>query len=227
MAISIRFGKPEDWPGFVAEKLFDGEWFPVCSPTLLKRYPALGSRRPFGFSRRAAPASGGTAGAPSTPGTPGSAPIASWPVRPSQATCRCCTRPSPAGGRARLDGLRGGTVAAWSARAAAWRFTPTRGRVPHPDPAQDERHRAVRRQGVARKRNDWLNGLHNGAVHCGKERVRPTLPMSGSGPPAQWPEVAQPRRLRKVDRQSSGTTGRCGLDARRRTLGCSCGTSRG
>jgi DNA-binding transcriptional LysR family regulator len=49
VAISIRFGKPEDWPGFIAEKLFDGEWFPVCSPALLKRYPALGREDPSVF----------------------------------------------------------------------------------------------------------------------------------------------------------------------------------
>ncbi|MDQ6437359.1 LysR family transcriptional regulator [Mesorhizobium sp. LHD-90] len=50
VAISIRFGKPEDWPGFVARKLFDGEWFPVCSPAFLKRYPMLGSEGPSVFA---------------------------------------------------------------------------------------------------------------------------------------------------------------------------------
>lgn len=49
VAISIRFGQPEDWPGFVAEKLFDGEWFPVCSPAFLRRYPALASEDPKAF----------------------------------------------------------------------------------------------------------------------------------------------------------------------------------
>jgi DNA-binding transcriptional LysR family regulator len=49
VAISIRFGKPEDWPGLVAHKLFDGEWFPVCSPTFLERHPKLISEDPAVF----------------------------------------------------------------------------------------------------------------------------------------------------------------------------------
>lgn len=49
VAISIRFGRPADWPGFVAEKLFDGEWFPVCSPGFLKRYPELADGDPEAF----------------------------------------------------------------------------------------------------------------------------------------------------------------------------------
>lgn len=51
VAISIRFGKPEDWPGFVAHKLFDGDWFPVCSPAFLKRYPMLSSEDPSIFAK--------------------------------------------------------------------------------------------------------------------------------------------------------------------------------
>ncbi|MEQ1955414.1 LysR family transcriptional regulator [Mesorhizobium yinganensis] len=50
VAISIRFGRPEDWPGFVARKLFDGDWFPVCSPAFLKRYPTLRSEDPSVFA---------------------------------------------------------------------------------------------------------------------------------------------------------------------------------
>ncbi|MFI0843944.1 LysR family transcriptional regulator [Mesorhizobium sp. IMUNJ 23232] len=50
VAISIRFGKPEDWPGFVARKLFDGDWFPVCSPAFLRRYPTLSSEDPSVFA---------------------------------------------------------------------------------------------------------------------------------------------------------------------------------
>lgn len=46
VALSIRFGRPEDWPGLVATRLFDGEWFPVCSPAFLARYPALVSETP-------------------------------------------------------------------------------------------------------------------------------------------------------------------------------------
>lgn len=49
VAISIRFGRPEHWPGFVSRKLFDGEWFPVCSPGFLQRYPALKSENPSVF----------------------------------------------------------------------------------------------------------------------------------------------------------------------------------
>lgn len=49
VAISIRFGHPELWPGFVARKLFDGEWFPVCSPAFLERYPDLASENPAAF----------------------------------------------------------------------------------------------------------------------------------------------------------------------------------
>ncbi|ESY59958.1 MULTISPECIES: LysR family transcriptional regulator [Mesorhizobium] len=49
VAISLRFGRPEDWPDLVATKLFDGEWFPVCSPGFLERYPALASRDPSAF----------------------------------------------------------------------------------------------------------------------------------------------------------------------------------
>ncbi|MER8504889.1 LysR family transcriptional regulator [Mesorhizobium sp. M1142] len=43
VAFSLRFGRPEDWPGFLAIKLFDGECFPVCSPAFLERYPTLAS----------------------------------------------------------------------------------------------------------------------------------------------------------------------------------------
>ncbi|TIR03459.1 MAG: LysR family transcriptional regulator [Mesorhizobium sp.] len=46
VALSLRFGRPEDWPGLVATKLFDGEWFPVCSPAFLAQYPALTSENP-------------------------------------------------------------------------------------------------------------------------------------------------------------------------------------
>jgi LysR family glycine cleavage system transcriptional activator len=49
VAISIRFGQPDEWPGFVVEKLFDGEWFPVCSPAFLRRHPALASEDPRAF----------------------------------------------------------------------------------------------------------------------------------------------------------------------------------
>lgn len=49
VAVSIRFGKPEDWPGLVAHKLFDGEWFPVCSPIFLDRHPQLISEDPAVF----------------------------------------------------------------------------------------------------------------------------------------------------------------------------------
>ena len=49
VAISIRFGRPELWPGLAARKLFDGEWFPVCSPGFLERYPALASENPQVF----------------------------------------------------------------------------------------------------------------------------------------------------------------------------------
>ncbi|OHV60402.1 hypothetical protein LCM4577_16865 [Mesorhizobium sp. LCM 4577] len=49
VGISIRFGRPELWPGFAARKLFDGEWFPVCSPGFLERHPALASEDPAAF----------------------------------------------------------------------------------------------------------------------------------------------------------------------------------
>ncbi len=49
VTVSIRFGRPEEWPGFVAEKLFDGEWFPVCSPAFLRRHPAVASEEPDVF----------------------------------------------------------------------------------------------------------------------------------------------------------------------------------
>lgn len=49
VALSLRFGRPEDWPDLVATKLFDGEWFPVCSPGFLDRYPALMSGDPSAF----------------------------------------------------------------------------------------------------------------------------------------------------------------------------------
>ncbi|WP_352531397.1 hypothetical protein [Mesorhizobium sp. M0060] len=49
VALSLRFGRPEDWPGLAATKLFDGEWFPVCSPALLARHPALMSENPNAF----------------------------------------------------------------------------------------------------------------------------------------------------------------------------------
>jgi DNA-binding transcriptional LysR family regulator len=49
VAISIRFGRPEHWPGLIARKLFDGEWFPVCSPAFLERYPALATEDPEAF----------------------------------------------------------------------------------------------------------------------------------------------------------------------------------
>lgn len=49
VAVSIRFGRPEDWPDFVAHKLFDGEWFPVCSPDFLERHPEIRSENPKVF----------------------------------------------------------------------------------------------------------------------------------------------------------------------------------
>ncbi len=49
VALSIRFGKPADWPGHVAQKLFDGKWFPVCSPGFLARYPQLATEDPRVF----------------------------------------------------------------------------------------------------------------------------------------------------------------------------------
>ncbi|RWK79835.1 MAG: LysR family transcriptional regulator [Mesorhizobium sp.] len=49
VALSLRFGRPENWPGFVATKLFNGEWFPVCSPAFLARHPALASEKPEAF----------------------------------------------------------------------------------------------------------------------------------------------------------------------------------
>jgi LysR family glycine cleavage system transcriptional activator len=49
VAVSIRFGEAEQWPGLVAEKLFDGEWFPVCAPAFLARYPALATEVPEAF----------------------------------------------------------------------------------------------------------------------------------------------------------------------------------
>jgi LysR family glycine cleavage system transcriptional activator len=48
VALSIRFGVPEEWPGLVATKLFDGVWFPVCSPAFLERHP-LASESPQAF----------------------------------------------------------------------------------------------------------------------------------------------------------------------------------
>ncbi|MER8615128.1 LysR substrate-binding domain-containing protein [Mesorhizobium sp. M1216] len=49
VALSLRFGRPEEWPGLVATKLFDGEWFPVCSQAFLVRHPALTSENPNAF----------------------------------------------------------------------------------------------------------------------------------------------------------------------------------
>lgn len=49
VTLSIRFGEPAHWPEFMAEKLFDGEWFPVCAPAFLARYPALASDEPAAF----------------------------------------------------------------------------------------------------------------------------------------------------------------------------------
>ncbi|MER9851750.1 hypothetical protein NKJ55_31515 [Mesorhizobium sp. M0106] len=48
-ALPLRFGRPEDWPSLVATKLFDGEWFPVCSPAFLVLYPAVASENPKAF----------------------------------------------------------------------------------------------------------------------------------------------------------------------------------
>jgi LysR family glycine cleavage system transcriptional activator len=44
--LSIRFGRPADWPGTAAWLLQPGVWFPVCAPGLLARLPQLrgGSR---------------------------------------------------------------------------------------------------------------------------------------------------------------------------------------
>lgn len=50
VALSIRFGTPEQWPHLQAEKLLDGEWFPVCAPDFLARYPALASADPKAFA---------------------------------------------------------------------------------------------------------------------------------------------------------------------------------
>ncbi|MBL8584053.1 MAG: LysR family transcriptional regulator, partial [Rhizobiaceae bacterium] len=49
VSISIRYGRPENWPGFVVQRLFDGEWFPVCSPAFLQRHPQLKSGDPKAF----------------------------------------------------------------------------------------------------------------------------------------------------------------------------------
>lgn len=49
VAISIRFGKASDWPGMVARPLFAGEWFPVCAPSFLERYPFLAHGDPADF----------------------------------------------------------------------------------------------------------------------------------------------------------------------------------
>ncbi|WP_292303837.1 LysR family transcriptional regulator [Mesorhizobium sp.] len=49
VALSLRFGRPEDWPGLAATRLFDGEWFPVCSPAFLERYPEIRSEDPQVF----------------------------------------------------------------------------------------------------------------------------------------------------------------------------------
>ncbi|MER9895507.1 LysR family transcriptional regulator [Mesorhizobium sp. M0119] len=49
VALSFRFGRPEDWPRLAATRLFDGEWFPVCSPAFLERYPAVASEDPQAF----------------------------------------------------------------------------------------------------------------------------------------------------------------------------------
>ncbi|BCH05311.1 hypothetical protein MesoLj131b_73100 (plasmid) [Mesorhizobium sp. 131-2-5] len=49
VTISLRFGKPEDWPDLVATKLFNGEWFPVCSPGFLESHPTLLSGDPSAF----------------------------------------------------------------------------------------------------------------------------------------------------------------------------------
>lgn len=39
--ISIRFGRPQDWPGSTALLLQPGIWFPVCAPALLEQQPQL------------------------------------------------------------------------------------------------------------------------------------------------------------------------------------------
>ncbi|RUU91820.1 MAG: LysR family transcriptional regulator [Mesorhizobium sp.] len=49
VALSIRFGEAGQWPEFVADKLLDGEWFPVCAPAFLARYPGLASEDPEAF----------------------------------------------------------------------------------------------------------------------------------------------------------------------------------
>jgi LysR family transcriptional regulator, glycine cleavage system transcriptional activator len=46
--VTIRYG-PGDWPGFVSEKLYAEEVFPVCSPALLRRGPRL--KKPSDLSR--------------------------------------------------------------------------------------------------------------------------------------------------------------------------------
>lgn len=37
--LAIRFGQPEDFPDFVANRLLDGSAAPVCSPAYLERHP--------------------------------------------------------------------------------------------------------------------------------------------------------------------------------------------
>jgi LysR family transcriptional regulator, glycine cleavage system transcriptional activator len=49
VALSIRFGEPEQWPDFVTEKLLDGEWFPVCAPAFLAQYPRLAAEESAAF----------------------------------------------------------------------------------------------------------------------------------------------------------------------------------
>lgn len=39
--LSIRFGRPTDWPGSTVWLLQPGIWFPVCAPALLRRHPDL------------------------------------------------------------------------------------------------------------------------------------------------------------------------------------------
>jgi LysR family glycine cleavage system transcriptional activator len=41
--LSIRYGVPDDWPGFVATPLFPGSFVAVCAPSLLERFPDLAS----------------------------------------------------------------------------------------------------------------------------------------------------------------------------------------
>ncbi|RWE22864.1 MAG: LysR family transcriptional regulator [Mesorhizobium sp.] len=51
VGLSFRFGKPEHWPGLQATKLFDGEWFPVCAPSFLTKYPFLAADAAQNFLR--------------------------------------------------------------------------------------------------------------------------------------------------------------------------------